>query len=86
MAVFRRVLVDHCRDGLAAGEAELHDVGKLAVRIVNRIVIGDYKSFQCVSYTIKFNQTTRTSFSLGGEHFYTLRLGGSSLLEYCLNI
>ena len=41
MAVFRRVLVDHCRDGLAAGEAELHDVGELPAGVVHREVVGD---------------------------------------------
>ena len=32
-------LVDHCGDRLAAGEAELHDVGKLAVGVGHGLVV-----------------------------------------------
>lgn len=35
------ILVDHCGYGLAAGEAELHDVGELAAGVVHREVVGD---------------------------------------------
>ena len=34
-------LVYDSRDGLAAGETQLHDVGELAGRVVHREVVGD---------------------------------------------
>ena len=33
-------LVDHCGDRLAAGEAELHDIGELPAGIVHWHVVG----------------------------------------------
>jgi len=48
------LLVDHCRDGLATGEAELHDVGELPVGVLHGDMVGHHQALQGLGETLKF--------------------------------
>ena len=51
-----RHLVDHCGDRLAAGKAELHDVGELPAGVFHRHVVGQDQSLQGLGEGLKLNQ------------------------------
>ena len=73
-------------NGLAAGEAELHDVGELAAGVVDGHVVADHQALQGLAQALKLNQPAGTPLRFRGKHFDALGFGGPVLGEDGLDV
>ena len=80
------LLVNDGGDRLAAGEAELHDVGELAAGVVHGDVVGRDQTLQSLGQGLELNEAAGAAVGFRREHLNALWSRRPVACEYLLDV
>ena len=80
------ILVNHCGYGLAAGEAELHDVGELAAGVFHGDVVGRDETLQSLGQGLELDEAAGAAVGFRREHLNALWSRRPVTGEYLLDV